>query len=83
MLESGATRVCSAADTTIPSSTARVSGRLMENFEPLPGSEVMEMRPPRAWIERLTTSMPTPRPEMSDTTSAVEKPSRMIAFSKS
>ena len=25
------------------------------------------MRPPSAWIERLTTSMPTPRPEMSET----------------
>ena len=32
----------------------------------LAGRELIEMRPPSAWIERLTTSMPTPRPEMSD-----------------
>ena len=34
------------------------------------------MRPPSAWIERLTTSMPTPRPEMLETVCAVEKPGR-------
>ena len=39
------------------------------------------MRPPSAWIERLTTSMPTPRPEMSETVSAVEKPGRKIRLS--
>ena len=32
------------------------------------------MRPPSAWIERLTTSMPTPRPEMLEIDCAVEKP---------
>ena len=58
----------------MPSSTASVSGRLMVKVEPLPGREEMVMRPPSAWMERLTTSMPTPRPEMSETLSAVEKP---------
>ncbi|MNR26782.1 hypothetical protein D3C85_1440180 [compost metagenome] len=48
MADRGATRVCSAADTTIPSSTARVSGRLRVKVEPLPGTELIEIRPPRA-----------------------------------
>ena len=34
------------------------------------------IRPPRLAIERFTTSMPTPRPERSETTLAVEKPGR-------
>ena len=67
MAVSGATSVCPATFTTMPSSTASVSGRLIEKVEPCPGFEVMEMRPPKAWIERLTTSMPTPRPEIADT----------------
>ena len=65
----------------MPSSTASVSGRLSVKVEPLPGFEVIEMRPPSAWIERRTTSMPTPRPEMSETVSAVEKPGRKIRLS--
>ena len=65
----------------MPSSTASVSGRLMVKVEPRPGREAMEMRPPSAWIERLTTSMPTPRPEMLETVSAVEKPGRKIRLS--
>ena len=71
---SGTTSVWPATVTTMPSSTASVSGRLMVKVEPWPGFEVIEMRPPSAWIERLTTSMPTPRPEMSEILSAVEKP---------
>ena len=39
------------------------------------------MRPPSAWIERLTTSMPTPRPEMLETVAAVEKPGRKMRLS--
>ena len=58
----------------MPSSTARVSGRLIEKVEPWPGREAIVMRPPSAWIERLTTSMPTPRPEMLEIACAVEKP---------
>ncbi len=58
----GTTSVSAAADTIIPSRTASVSGRLMVNIEPLPGWELIETRPPSAWIDRLTTSMPTPRP---------------------
>ncbi len=53
----------------------------MVKVEPWPGREAIEMRPPRAWIERLTTSMPTPRPEMLETVSAVEKPGRKIRLS--
>ena len=41
------------------------------------------MRPPSPWMERLTTSMPTPRPEMSDTEEAVEKPGMKIRLSTS
>ena len=78
---SGTTSVCSATVTTMPSSTASVSGRLMVKVEPLPGREVIERRPPSAWIERLTTSMPTPRPEMLETSEAVEKPGRKIRLS--
>ena len=81
MAVSGTTRVCSATVTTMPSSTASVSGRLSVKVEPLPGREEIEMRPPSAWIERLTTSMPTPRPEMLETVAAVEKPGRKIRLS--
>ena len=41
----------------------------------------MLIRPPRAWIDLRTTSMPTPRPETSETVSAVEKPGRKIRLS--
>ena len=60
----------------MPSSTASVSGRLIENVDPNPGRDEIEIRPPNAWIERLTTSMPTPLPEMFETVVAVEKPGR-------
>ena len=45
---------------------------------PRPRSDLSEMRPPRSWILRRTTSMPTPRPEISETVSAVEKPGRKM-----
>ena len=75
------TSVWPATVTTMPSSTARVSGRLIVKVDPRPGATMIVMRPPSAWIERLTTSMPTPRPEMSETTEAVEKPGRKIRLS--
>lgn len=41
---------------------------------PLPGSLVMTTVPPTSSTFRLTTSMPTPRPEYSVTSVLVEKP---------
>ena len=43
--------------------------------------ELIEIRPPSAWIERFTTSMPTPRPEMLEMDEAVENPGRKIRLS--
>ena len=51
----------------MPSSTASVSGSASVNVVPWPGVERDRMRPPSAWMLRRTTSMPTPRPEMSET----------------
>ena len=45
---------------------------------PLPGVEWICTWPPSSLMLRLTTSMPTPRPETSLTTSAVEKPGAKI-----
>lgn len=39
------------------------------------------MRPPNAWTFWRTTSIPTPRPEMFDTSRAVEKPGAKISWS--
>ena len=75
---SGTTSVCCATVTTMPSSTASVSGRLMVNVEPFRGANSIAMRPPKAWIERLTTSMPTPRPEMSETSCAVAQQTLVV-----
>ncbi|MOA06617.1 hypothetical protein D3C78_1262670 [compost metagenome] len=44
----GTTSVWLATVTTMPSSTASVSGRLMVKVEPWPGREEMLMRPPSA-----------------------------------
>ena len=72
----GTTSVCPATETAMPSSTASVSGRLIENVEPRPGRDEIEMRPPSAWMDRFTTSMPTPRPEIFEIVEAVENPGR-------
>ena len=61
---------------TIPSITASVSGSASWIVMPRPRSDLRLMRPPRSWMLRRTTSMPTPRPEMSETTLAVENPGR-------
>ena len=50
--------------------------QLIEKVVPEPGSVLMTMRPPNDWIAVRTTSMPTPRPDRSDTLLAVEKPGR-------
>src|SRR5664279_3181574 len=81
MAVNGTTKVSPATVTTIPSSTASVSGKLMVKVEPCCGFDRIEMRPPSAWMDSRTTSMPTPRPEMSETADAVEKPGRKIRLS--
>ena len=53
---------------------ASVSGRRICATVPCPCSEVIKTSPPSSRIVVRTASMPTPRPEMSLVTSAVEKP---------
>src|SRR3954449_10962371 len=55
---------------------ASVSGRRICAIVPWPSSEVIVTSPPSSRIIVRTASMPTPRPEMSLVTSAVEKPGR-------
>ena len=74
MQDSGMTIVCPPTVTTIPSSTASVRGKAMENFDPAPDMLEIVTRPPIAWISVRTTSIPTPRPERLVTESAVENP---------
>ena len=61
-------------DTDWPSTMASVSGSVMMKREPCPTVERTSMLPPSSLMFRRTTSMPTPRPEMSVAWSAVEKP---------
>ena len=51
-----------------------VSGRMIEKREPWPGLDEISMRPRMASTFLRTTSMPTPRPDTSVTTAAVENP---------
>lgn len=51
-----------------------VRGSSMEMTVPLPAMESTETSPRISWILLFTTSMPTPRPETSETFSDVEKP---------
>ena len=62
----------------MPSMMASVSGRLILNTLPAPCSERISTAPRRRSMFFLTTSMPTPRPETSVTTLAVENPGSMI-----
>ena len=67
----------SPADSTISAETmASVSGILMVKTVPCPGTDFTSMVPPIWSILLCTTSMPTPRPEMLVTSSAVDKPAR-------
>ena len=52
----------------------KVSGNCTEKIEPFPNSESIEIEPPNELIVLVTTSKPTPRPETSETFSAVENP---------
>ena len=64
---------------SLPTSTisvwiiARVSGRRIIKLLPSPSVVRISMLPPNASILVFTTSSPTPRPETSEITSAVEK----------
>ena len=62
------------ASTISAAMIASVSGRRIWAVVPWPGSEVIRTSPPSPRIAARTASMPTPRPEMSLVTSAVEKP---------
>ena len=63
----------------MPSRIASVSGSEIRIVVPKPSAERMSTVPPSAVMLRLTTSMPTPRPETSVTMSAVEKPGAKIS----
>ena len=65
----------------MPSITASVSGSDRMKREPAPGVDCTTTRPPTSWMFLRTTSMPTPRPETSDTSAAVEKPGAKISMS--
>ena len=58
----------------MPSRMASVSGSRTVVRVPTPATDSISIRPPRAATFFLTTSMPTPRPETSVTSAAVEKP---------
>jgi hypothetical protein len=66
---------------------ASVSGRRTVKVDPSPSTVLTSTLPRRLWMLRRTTSMPTPRPEMLVTWSAVEKPASkirlMISWSES
>jgi hypothetical protein len=53
---------------------ASVTGSVMVNFEPMPCSDCTSMTPPKREMFVFTTSMPTPRPEVSVTDVVVLKP---------
>ena len=74
MRSSGIANGRPSASTISAAMIASVSGRRIWALVPLPCSEVMMTSPPSPRIAARTASMPTPRPEMSLVTSAVEKP---------
>ena len=57
-----------------------VSGSLITKVDPLPSSLYKSTVPPSAAILVLTTSIPTPLPEISVTTSLVLNPCAKIKF---
>ena len=69
---------CPEARTSRARSVVRVSGTASVNRVPWPGSETMPIVPCKPSTRLLTTSRPTPRPEMLVMIGAVEKPGRKI-----
>ena len=57
---------------------ANVKGTLIFITVPLPNSESISIEPFNDVIPVLTTSIPTPRPEISEICSLVEKPGAKI-----
>ncbi len=62
------------ASTTMMRDIAMVIGRSSRTLVPAPTRLTSETRPPICSIAARTTSIPMPRPEMSDTADAVENP---------
>ena len=58
---------------------ASVSGMRKDIVDPSPSTEAMSIVPRKASIVRLTTSMPTPRPDRLVICAAVEKPGAKIS----
>src|ERR1700722_472302 len=77
---SGSTNVRSATRTSRPSRIARVSGNSIDTVDPLPSSLASPTVPLSCCTLRLTTSIPTPRPERSLTSSRVENPGAKISI---
>ena len=79
---SSSTLICGMAKRSLQAFTisaetiASVSGILIVKQEPWPCVLARSMVPPMRSILLRTTSMPTPRPEIAVTASAVEKPAR-------
>ena len=84
MLLMGMVKVDWPTETSMPSMMAMVRGMRMVVVMPFPSSLVMVTLPPSSSTLRLTTSMPTPRPENSVTSVLVEKPgaSRKLRISR-
>ena len=74
MARAGMTYLSSPTLTSIPSIMARVKGSLMINFDPWPGLEFISTLPLSFSMAFFTTSIPTPRPDMSVISLAVENP---------
>ncbi len=83
-LTSSRTAICGIAKRSPPAATrtaemmARVSGIFTVKQEPAPGVLASSIVPPMRSMLARTTSMPTPRPEIEVTASAVEKPARKM-----
>jgi hypothetical protein len=74
----GMPKICPPAETTMMRDIAMFMGRSSRTVVPAPTRLMTEARPPiRSTVAR-TTSMPTPRPEISETSAAVENPAEKI-----
>ena len=80
LLASGSTKCASPTRTSSPSMIASVRGSRSVTVSPAPGRLAISIVPRIASTLRRTMSIPTPRPETSVTSRAVEKPgARMSA----
>jgi len=79
-MSSGTMKRAEATPTMKPSMMASVRGRRICVSVPWPGCEFSVMTPRSASMLRLTTSMPTPRPDRLVSCSAVEKPGSKMSW---